>query len=46
MVVRAVEQIAEIAHQNLLGAEKLSRASKMLTEESEKLQQIADVFTV
>ncbi len=46
MVVRAVEQIAEIAHQNLLGAEKLSQSTNILVDEAEKLQQIADVFTV
>ena len=46
MVVRAVEQIAEIAHQNLLGSEKLSQATKSLVQESLRLQQIADEFTV
>ncbi len=46
MVVRAVEQIAEIAHQNLLGTEKLSAATRSLVEEAEKLQQIADAFSV
>ncbi len=46
MVVRAVEQIAEIAHQNLTGAEKLSQNTTILVEEAEKLQRIADVFTV
>ena len=46
MVVRAVEQIAEIAHQNLMGAEQLSQTTTSLVDEAEKLQQIADVFTV
>jgi methyl-accepting chemotaxis protein len=46
MVVRAVEQIAEIAHQNLLGAEQLSQSTGSLVEEAERLQKIADVFTV
>ncbi len=46
MVVRAVEQIAEIAHQNLIGAEQLSKSTTNLVGEAEKLQQIADVFTV
>ncbi len=46
LVVKAVERIAHIAQQNLAAAEQLSANTRNLTHESERLQSVAEVFTV
>ena len=46
LVVKAVERIANIAQQNLAAAEQLSANTRNLTHESERLQSVAEVFTL
>ncbi len=46
LVVKAVERIAHIAQQNLAAAEQLSANTHNLTHESERLQSVAEVFTL
>ncbi len=46
LVVKAVERIAHIAQQNLAAAEQLSANTRNLTHESERLQSVAEVFTL
>lgn len=46
LVVKAVERIAQIAQQNLAAAEQLSANTLNLNQESERLQSVADVFTL
>ncbi len=46
LVVKAVERIAHIAQQNLASAEQLSANTRNLTHESERLQSVAEVFTL
>lgn len=46
LVVKAVERIAQIAQQNLAAAEQLSANTHNLTNESERLLSVAEVFTL
>ena len=46
LVVKAVERIAQIAQQNLAAAEELSTNTMNLTQESERLLNVARDFTV
>ncbi|MEM7350880.1 MAG: HAMP domain-containing methyl-accepting chemotaxis protein [Acidobacteriota bacterium] len=46
LVVKAVERIAQIAQQNLAAAEQLSANTHNLTNESERLLSVAQVFTL
>lgn len=46
LVVKAVERIAQIAQQNLAAAEQLSTNTQNLTQESERLLSVAEVFTL
>jgi len=46
LVVKAVERIAQIAQQNLAAAEQLSTNTQNLTNESERLLSVAEVFTL
>ena len=46
LVVKAVERIAQIAQQNLAAAEQLSTNTNNLTNESERLLSVAEVFTL
>ncbi len=46
LVVKAVERIAQIAQQNLAAAEQLSSNTHNLTNESERLLSVAEVFTL
>ena len=46
LVVKAVERIAQIAQQNLAAAEQLSANTQNLTNESERLLSVAEVFTL
>ncbi len=46
MVVKAVESIAQVSQQNLSATEQLSKATVNLAKEAERLQKLADQFTV
>ena len=45
MVVKAVEQIAQVAGQNLSATEQLSKATLSLAKEAERMQGLAARFT-
>lgn len=46
MVVQAIEQIAQIAHQHSSSAEQLSEATRNLAVEAERLKRAAEMFKV
>jgi methyl-accepting chemotaxis protein len=46
LVVRAMEQIARVAQQNLAATDQLSKATRGLAREAERLQSLSAVFSV
>ncbi|PWT94082.1 MAG: hypothetical protein C5B54_00600 [Acidobacteria bacterium] len=46
MVVKAIEQIAQVARQNLQATAQLSNATQSLAREAERLQKLAEVFSI
>ncbi len=46
MVVKAIEEIAQVAGQTLSATEQLSKATVSLAKEAERLQRLSEQFTV